>query len=600
MNRGARLLASAGLLIIQGSLEAADPPKGDKSATLYEEASQKGIFAFDYGPPASPALTLMGLSPDKINLSTALKPFVLSLPSLFSSEGGQTAGIDFAPLSLFRTPANQNYDRYAAPGNYGGRVFARTRVEIAGYNGVKNDDASKAKPSKVAFGISTTLTDSNDPLVVRLPGATADAPYFHQCLGFGQARLDAYEQTFADQAGTGAAQQLAEIHADYSLAMRDDDFLRKRGLDLLRRIAQVTGKPPGLGMEAPAPVITPDAWTVWSQLAMWAKEHAADPSANAVGALAASQLPGTSKPSGSEPRLSADTRKVFEDLRAWAKYKAPAGAALSYQALATQYAGPEASNPLPEPAGLSVAQIREAIRSRLTDLQKLNKDQRDAVKALSERGSAEYLIPKLLSDCAKGASVLAAVQPALSLGAGPIWRGTAGRPKNLRSAGQAFWIGGRVPLGRPKLPVMNVDEPAAYPALLANGPLSYWMAGGSVRYARHGYSTTGDKAQPEIRSDTIAAWAGVEHFAKTWRLAGQFGYTKDHALDRSLTDVEQTGWRWIGSGSVRLASDNSLWIGASYGKGNGNTDNQKDRTFKITLEFAPPDASAIFGNAVKK
>src|SRR4051794_7789609 len=104
--------AIAAIMLLVPTAAQAGPGKGDKKATVYEQAAQTSVFSFDYGPPASPALTLMGLSPDKISLSTTLKPFVLSLPSLFDGSGNQVAGIDLAPLSLFRRPANQTFGIY--------------------------------------------------------------------------------------------------------------------------------------------------------------------------------------------------------------------------------------------------------------------------------------------------------------------------------------------------------------------------------------------------------------------------------------------------------------------------------------------------------
>ena len=53
-------------------------------------ATNEGLFAFDYGVPESPALTLAGLADAKVTPSTSLKPFVIALPGLFGSDTSAT------------------------------------------------------------------------------------------------------------------------------------------------------------------------------------------------------------------------------------------------------------------------------------------------------------------------------------------------------------------------------------------------------------------------------------------------------------------------------------------------------------------------------
>lgn len=145
----------------------ADAGKPADYAIVNRPAGNAKLFTFDYGVPASPALTLAGLSPDKIKPATSLKPFVLSLPGLFDGSGNGSAALDVSPAWLFDPEAKTATAtfRYDKVGNYWERVLTRTRLGIALYRGDDGGgDPKKSKPSRLAFGLSFGLADGSDPL----------------------------------------------------------------------------------------------------------------------------------------------------------------------------------------------------------------------------------------------------------------------------------------------------------------------------------------------------------------------------------------------------------------------------------------------------
>jgi len=171
--------ATFGALIsaTSAAASASAPPVG----IVDEKASNKDLFTFDYGVPSSPALNLMGLSPDKTTMSSSLKPFVLSLPSLFSGGADQSAALDIAPLWLLGDNSSIGYNKYVT-GPYAQRFKYRFRTEMALYTG--NDgggDSKKVKASQLAFGFSASLLDASDPLTATFPGASDTV--WSSCLG---------------------------------------------------------------------------------------------------------------------------------------------------------------------------------------------------------------------------------------------------------------------------------------------------------------------------------------------------------------------------------------------------------------------------------
>ncbi len=135
-------------LVAASSVRADDPP--GSTATLWQRTSKnQGIFGFDYGVPASPALNLLNLSPGKTVQSTSLKPFVISVPSLFAGSGGQSVAFDFAPAWVLQSSDEHTLYHYLSSPII--RLFDRARLGIAAYNGDSAGcDPKKANPSLFA------------------------------------------------------------------------------------------------------------------------------------------------------------------------------------------------------------------------------------------------------------------------------------------------------------------------------------------------------------------------------------------------------------------------------------------------------------------
>lgn len=139
----------------------------DSCMLVNAQATNAGLFSFDYGVPHSPALTLAGLSTDKVTPATSLKPFVLSLPGLLGSDGTSTgAALDIAPAWAF--DPNAGILDYQNPDAWLGRIWYRTRVSTAFSKGdAGGSDPTKAVPSRAAIGISFSLADGSDPVMAR-------------------------------------------------------------------------------------------------------------------------------------------------------------------------------------------------------------------------------------------------------------------------------------------------------------------------------------------------------------------------------------------------------------------------------------------------
>lgn len=145
------------------------PARADETLeqkTIYAARPEHDIFKFDFGAPTSPAMTLLGLTPDKSPSSTSLTDFVVSLPST-PEGGGDSLALDFPAARLFLRPSAATLDRYVED-SWLFRLGYRTRFGMAGMTG--NDggsDPASAVPSRLSIGLSTSLLDSSDPLVAR-------------------------------------------------------------------------------------------------------------------------------------------------------------------------------------------------------------------------------------------------------------------------------------------------------------------------------------------------------------------------------------------------------------------------------------------------
>ncbi len=133
----------------------------------------KDSFTFDYGIPTSPALALIGTSNALSSPSASMKPYVFSVPASWGgAKDSQAFAFDVSAVwagNAFGAYGHETYADYMKE-DYFGRLAYRTRLEGAlslGDDG--GGDASKAKPSRLAFGASTSLLDSSDPLTATGP-----------------------------------------------------------------------------------------------------------------------------------------------------------------------------------------------------------------------------------------------------------------------------------------------------------------------------------------------------------------------------------------------------------------------------------------------
>lgn len=199
-----RLAATVAALASLCNSASADGTSADTAAAtnaetvLYSKASTNNLFSFDYGVPSSPALNLIGLTPDKTTVSTSLKPFALSLPQLVAGSADQSAALDIAPLWLLGTDQNDGYNDYVN-GGYWDRFKYRFRTEFALFTGDNGGGtASKAKASQMAFGVSISLLDDSDPLMAVDPSQSGRGSGWLSCLKQNVNYLQTYTYLPAD------------------------------------------------------------------------------------------------------------------------------------------------------------------------------------------------------------------------------------------------------------------------------------------------------------------------------------------------------------------------------------------------------------------
>lgn len=143
-----------------------------------QKAENKSAFDFDYGVPTSPALRLLDRPSDKIQVSTGLKPFILSIPSvLLDGDDGQSIALDVAPAWIIGSSRDRTFTRYTDPNNLVYRVLLKTHVNIAAYEGVDSSNADEAERSRIALGVSTSILDQSDPLMASFPGSSGKSAW---------------------------------------------------------------------------------------------------------------------------------------------------------------------------------------------------------------------------------------------------------------------------------------------------------------------------------------------------------------------------------------------------------------------------------------
>jgi len=481
---------TAGSFAVLATGAASAAPADNTAITLLEHKAENSIFNFDYGPPSSPATTLLGLSADKSPPSTSLTKFVMSAPSLFNGSAGQSFAFDAAPGAFFGPQSDTTFNNYVNEGLLY-RLGYRTRVGVAAMNG----DAGKSVHSRLALGLSASLLDSADPLVT----GTKDANGNRLLLGC----LNALN---------------GKVHTVWT--SRD--------------------------------TITPDDGPVGVR--KWAYE------------------------------------------RAWDDIKGDNPTAADYERARTRLAPY-----LPVAASVKLltdSEFRAAVKKEV-DLIDSNsgtaaeQNRLDAAQNVADdKAVTESGLGRMINNCAIAASRAARFSPDLDVGFGTLWRGTPGRLGDLKDGGQVAWLAYKYPFGV-KFPQPDSDGIYAE-GVDARVPKQAWMVVSSVRYARGEYLTTGDKATPEMRADTLDAWIGLERLSDDFRLAAQYGWLDVKARNALTKPFERSGERYLLSLQHRLHE--GLWLGASYGNGYGTLDSLKANTALITLSFTPPAPPAITGS----
>jgi hypothetical protein len=136
------------------------------------QAKCQDSFKFDYGVPTSPGLALIGTSTAISSPSADMKPYTFSLPASFGgSKDSQAftgdASVVWVMRQLGSAPQSEPYDDFLKLG-YWDQLAYRTRLQAALFKGDDGGgDATKAKASRLAVGLSASLLPSSDPVTVK-------------------------------------------------------------------------------------------------------------------------------------------------------------------------------------------------------------------------------------------------------------------------------------------------------------------------------------------------------------------------------------------------------------------------------------------------
>lgn len=216
----------------------ADAPKPapkageDKVIDLVNKtAAEEGLFSFDWGVPASPSLKLLGQGEDKVPVANSLKALAVQLPGLVgNSKSGESFGLDVSPAWLIGDASTRTYNGYLESGP-AYRILYRTRIGVAGYEGIDDADPKKSKRSRVSFGLSTSLLDDSDPLVARLPGQRQSA--WQSCLD----SRSAIVQAELDKVSEGDAGKRKALEDEQIALIGEREASKTKITDLARQIA---------------------------------------------------------------------------------------------------------------------------------------------------------------------------------------------------------------------------------------------------------------------------------------------------------------------------------------------------------------------------
>lgn len=568
---------------------AKNPDGSDPSAeqqVLYEVKDAGGVFKFDYGVPTSPALTLMGLTADTTPPSTSLTELIVSLPTLYG-QAGQSIAIDIPAARLFEGRRHSTFDSYTGgdTGRFSSKLYRigyRTRLGLAALNG--NDgggDASKQVRSRLALGLSTSLFDSSDPLMVRG--------------GDGKLLLRTCLAPAAALAGpilTVGARSISDAGRDVQdKRNRIDDILDAyTGKPVLTAedrqdallILAGAWKPPaapkgGKATENDAPIAT--------QPSVKKAATEGDDGVEIAALLKALKV------EGMDPRqarlldlIVARQERLDASLRDGGAARPPA---------AREPGAAPAAAPAPATAPATTPSDAEIIRGLhelypkvLAELELGHDKGTPAIdKALADAG-----VTASVTRCNESATRLARFARDLDIGFGALAQGKPGQLENLDPDGKVLWVAFKQPIGKPRYQD-GFGETSLSPL-----PVSAFMVALAARASWDERLATKDKATPEFRADTWNAWVGLEWLAPRHRLTAQYGWLDVKATDPVGQPFEKSGERYLVGGQFKIPGERTLWLGLSYGNGYGTIGELKANTALVTLNYGPPTPPNITGD----
>jgi hypothetical protein len=116
------------------------------------------LITLDLAVPDSPALAILGLSPETVVRPSTPRDLATTVLNGVDRRGNLQSGlaVDFAPLFLF-AGNTLTYEDYK--GSRGSRLFGRTQLSFATAKGASDSD----KSMRLAVGVRTTIWDAGDP-----------------------------------------------------------------------------------------------------------------------------------------------------------------------------------------------------------------------------------------------------------------------------------------------------------------------------------------------------------------------------------------------------------------------------------------------------
>lgn len=233
-----------------GASTPAEPaPTTQTPVTIFDQpATDRSAFSFDYGVPSSPSLNLLGQPEDKVTVVNGLKPFIIQLPRVLGadSESGQSLGIDFSPAWLLGDESTRSYEHYTNASRLY-RILRRTHIGAAFYEGVADNDPTKARGSRIAVGLSTSLFDTSDPLTAPIPGHTRSA--WGECMDRIAAPLQAQVDIQPVPVSPAAAAEIVTLNNERGPLIREllglNDTIssqHQRREQIMQRLTQINAR----------------------------------------------------------------------------------------------------------------------------------------------------------------------------------------------------------------------------------------------------------------------------------------------------------------------------------------------------------------------